>query len=75
MTGGSSGGPWAVNLGMPPILSGTSFGAGSDYNAVVGVTSWGYNDTAVKQMGASPFTTENIVGLVGAACGAEPAAC
>jgi hypothetical protein len=75
MTGGSSGGPWVVNLGQPPALNGTSFGTYASHNIVVGVTSWGYTNTAVKQQGASPFTSGNIVVLVNAQCSATPAVC
>ncbi|KVK78739.1 hypothetical protein WS91_00440 [Burkholderia sp. MSMB1498] len=75
MTGGSSGGPWLVNLGMPPALNGTGFGNAASHNVVVGVTSWGYTDTTVKQQGASPFTSGNIVVLVNTVCGSTPAAC
>ncbi|CAN7499246.1 trypsin-like serine protease [Trinickia sp. LjRoot230] len=75
MTGGSSGGPWHVNLGVAPILAGTSFGNAAARNTVVGVTSWGYTDTTVKQQGASPFTSANVVPLVNYACTASPAAC
>lgn len=75
MTGGSSGGPWHVNLGIAPTLSGTSFGNAAARNTVVGVTSWGYVNTAVKQQGASPFTSGNIVPLVNAVCTSTPAAC
>jgi V8-like Glu-specific endopeptidase len=75
MTGGSSGGPWLVNLGTPPSLSGTSFGSAATHDVVVGVTSWGYNDTSVKQQGAAPFTSGNIVNLVNTVCTAAPAAC
>lgn len=74
-TGGSSGGPWVVNLGVAPSLAGTTFGTDADHNTVVGVTSWGYVDGAVKQQGASPFTAGNIQSLVSAACTATPAAC
>ena len=74
-TGGSSGGPWPVNLGLAPSLSGTSFGAEATHNIVVGVTSWGYVSTAIKEQGASPFTSGNIVPLVNAACSFAPAAC
>ena len=74
-TGGASGGPWVVNLGMAPTLNGTSFGTGAVHNIVVGVTSWGYVSTAIKQEGASRFTSANISVLVAAACAATPAAC
>lgn len=75
MTGGSSGGPWHVNLGVAPSLAGTSFGNAAARNTVVGVTSWGYTDTTVKQQGASPFTSGNVVPLVNYACTVRPAAC
>jgi hypothetical protein len=75
MTGGSSGGPWLLNLGMAPSLSGVSFGSAAQHNTVVGVTSWGYTNSAIKQMGASPFTSKNVVLLVNAVCTANPSAC
>jgi V8-like Glu-specific endopeptidase len=76
MTGGSSGGPWVVNIGTAPVLSGgdTTGGYGS-YNVIVGVTGWGYTNLGVKQMGASHFTSTNIVALLSTACSATPAAC
>jgi V8-like Glu-specific endopeptidase len=75
MCGGSSGGPWLVNLGLRPSLTGTSAGTAPDPNVVVGVTSWGYTSTSPKQQGASPFTSNNIVPLVNSACTGVPAAC
>ncbi len=75
MTGGSSGGPWLINLGVPPALSGTDYGFDPFRNIVVGVTSWGYVSTSPKEQGASPFTSGNIVPLVDAECAAAPAAC
>jgi len=74
-TGGSSGGPWTNNLGVNPTLNGISFGTYSNTNYVVGVTSWGFNNAAVKQQGASPFTSGNIVSLVNSACAANAAYC
>jgi len=74
-TGGSSGGPWVTNLGMAPVLSGIGFGSGAGHNVVVGVTSWGYVSGAVKQQGASPFTSGNIQALITAACAAYPTSC
>ncbi len=71
-TGGSSGGPWTVNLGQQPVLNGTSFGTYPTPNVVVGVTSWGYTSDVVKQQGASSFTNTNIVSLVSSACAAYP---
>ena len=64
MTPGSSGGPWLANLGIAPVLNGTTAGTYSHHNMVVGVTSWGYTDPAAKQQGAAPFTSGNIVPLV-----------
>ena len=74
-TGGSSGGPEVVNLGVAASLSGTTYGSDATYNLVVGVTSWGYTSTAVKEQGASPFTNGNIANLVNLSCAAVPAAC
>ncbi len=75
MCGGSSGGPWIVNEGIRPTLTGTGNGTAPNANIVVGVTSWGYTNNAVKQQGASPFRSTNIVPLVNYACGLVPAAC
>ena len=76
MCGGSSGGPWLNNFGIRPTLTGTGNGTAFNPNTVVGVTSWGYvSNRAIKQQGASPFTTNNIVSLVTSACNSRPAAC
>jgi V8-like Glu-specific endopeptidase len=75
MDGGSSGGPWVVNFGIKPTLTGETAGSGASANIVVGVTSWGYTDIAVKEQGASGFTSTNITTLVNAACTAVAAAC
>lgn len=75
-TGGSSGGPEVVNLGMKSVLSqGVALGNESKFNTVVGVTSWGFTDQSVKIQGASPFTQTNVKSLVDAACADTPAAC
>jgi V8-like Glu-specific endopeptidase len=74
-TGGSSGGPEVANLGVAAVLNGTAYGAYSGYNYVIGVTSWGKDDPAIKEQGASPFTSSNIVTLLNAACAAYPANC
>ena len=71
-TGGSSGGPELVNLGMSPVLSGGILHGAEWEQRVVGVTSWGYTNQAVKQQGASPFLSTNIVPLVAAACAGSP---
>lgn len=75
-TGGSSGGPELVNLGIPATLdSSTYFGTAPDPNIVIGVTSWGYTDPAQKIQGASPFTAKNVHAMVTKACNAAAAAC
>jgi len=67
-TGGSSGGPELNNLGNAASLAGTGYGSAASWNIVVGVTSWGYTSTAVKQQGASAFTSSNIPVLVSSVC-------
>ena len=74
-TGGSSGGPELVNLGIVASLNGTSVGTDGDSNIVVGVTSWGSTNTNVKRQGASPFTSDNVLLLYNDACGDFPKAC
>jgi V8-like Glu-specific endopeptidase len=71
-TGGSSGGPETVNLGVRGSLS-TPVGSEPRPNTVVGVTSWGYVSASVKEQGASPFRSTNIVALVNAVCASNPA--
>jgi V8-like Glu-specific endopeptidase len=75
MTGGSSGGPWLVNFGLDPSLSGTAHGSMPAKDIVVGVTSWGYIDLTIKEQGAAPFTSGNIVVLVNYMCSHFAAAC
>ncbi len=53
MTGGSSGGPWVVNLGVD--APGADYGSNRNRNIVVGTTSWGYTDSSIKLQGASSF--------------------
>ncbi|MCR5858354.1 hypothetical protein [Mesorhizobium sp. J428] len=56
MTGGSSGGPWLVNFGTSPVVTGSaSLGNSAVRNTVVGVTSWGYTEVGVNVQGASWF--------------------
>lgn len=56
MSGGSSGGPWVQNFGVYSV--GQSGGLNSGINRVVGVTSWGYTNSALKAQGASNFGTQ-----------------
>jgi len=75
MNGGSSGGPWVANFGLPAALTGETKGSFPQQNVVIGVTSWGYTSNATKEQGASPFTSNNIQSLITSACGSVPAAC
>ena len=72
MCGGSSGGPWVLNFGIRPALTGTTNGTFPNPNIVVGVTSWGFVSSLPKQQGASPFLSTNIVPLVNTACETVP---
>lgn len=65
----------ASNFGRRPSLTGTSSGSASTPNIVVGVTSWGYINNAVKEQGASPFTNNNIGVLATILCGGNPNPC
>jgi V8-like Glu-specific endopeptidase len=73
MNGGSSGGPWVENFGLPAALTGETNGSFPQQNVIIGVTSWGYTNLAVKEQGASPFTFGNIQVLLNAVC--FPAVC
>lgn len=75
MCGGSSGGPWLVNFGRRPNLTGTNAGSAATPNTVVGVTSWGYTSSNPKEQGASPFTSNNIGVLANSLCGGSPNPC
>jgi V8-like Glu-specific endopeptidase len=56
MTGGSSGGPWLENFGNP--ASAAPSGGYNTRNAVVAVTSYGYNDAGVLILGASQLNAD-----------------
>ncbi len=74
-SGGSSGGPQVMNLGIRGRVS-LGLGQASTPNLVIGTTSWGYSGGQVLLQGASPFLSTNIVPLVDQACsGANNAAC
>lgn len=75
MCSGSSGGPWLVNFGRSPALTGNTAGTAPGRNTVVGVTSWGYVGTSAKEQGASPFLSGNIVKLLNDQCAATPGKC
>lgn len=88
-TGGSSGGPWIVNLGTTPSISaGASLGEASG-QAVVGVTSYGSTLVGHNRLGASFFGQNvefpnaaygthgagNIGALMNSLCTSSPAFC
>ncbi len=73
-SGGSSGGPEMINLGIRGQVS-MGLGQASDPNLVIGATSWGYGGGEVLQQGASPFLSTNILPLVDQACTVKNAAC
>ena len=80
-TGGSSGGPWMMNFGMPYVSTSTAPRANLS-NTVMATTSWGYISSAIKVQGASRFarnttftTTSNIEALVNHACSNNPTHC
>jgi V8-like Glu-specific endopeptidase len=56
MNAGSTGGPWVVNFGLPPTLTGETNGSPAGPNVVVGVMSWDYTSTAPKEVGARSLT-------------------
>ena len=70
MTGGSSGGPWVENFGTGPAPTGNW----ATRNAVVAVTSYGYNDPAVLVQGASQFNSE-FQTILTASCNARAGNC
>jgi V8-like Glu-specific endopeptidase len=75
MNGGSSGGPWLENFGLPSVLTGETNGSFPPQNVVVGVTSWGYTSISAKEQGAAPFTSGNIGFLVSTVCSKYPGNC
>ncbi|RMX05197.1 hypothetical protein EAW55_00595 [Legionella jordanis] len=72
MQGGSSGGPWVQNFGIP------STGQGAGYNPapnrVVGVTSYGYVNTAIMLQGSSILDTR-FVSLLNSLCAHQSGNC
>ncbi|MCO5759909.1 MAG: trypsin-like serine protease [Chromatiaceae bacterium] len=72
MTGGSSGGPWLQNFG--PASAGQSGGLKPGRNQVIGVTSYGYTDAAVKTQGSS-ILNDTFVALMTGACGHRAGNC
>jgi len=75
LDGGSSGGPWVVNFGVPPSYGTIPTPMMATPNTVVGVTSWGDDTGEFAFVGASTFTTGVLGALMTEACGQYPAAC
>lgn len=75
MNGGSSGGPWINNFGQSGYPNGVYTPFDAQSNIVVGVSSWGYTDGITDIMGASQFTSSNVIALLNYACAQYPAAC
>ena len=72
MQGGSSGGPWVQNFGAYSVGQPGALNPG--INRVVGVTSWGYINTALKGQGASIFNNE-FTTLLNAMCAHKAGNC
>jgi hypothetical protein len=75
LDGGSSGGPWVLNFGVPPSYDAVPVPLLSTANTVVGVTSWGDASGEAAVAGSSPLTSENLGALIAQACTQYPAAC
>ncbi len=71
-SGGASGGPWLVNFGVRPAITGSDgvLGSEANSNCVVGVAGWAYTGSGapMRRMGASPFLSINIKALMDNAC-------
>jgi V8-like Glu-specific endopeptidase len=88
-TGGSSGGPWLVNLGATPSVTASASLGSAIVQAVVGVTSYGSTTIGYNRQGSSYFGQNleypaadyggygagNIGLLIRDTCTATPAAC
>ena len=70
MTQGSSGGPWVENFGTGAAPTGSY----ATRNAVVAVTSYIYNDPAIKILGASGFNSD-FSSILSSACANKPDNC
>ncbi|ASQ46466.1 trypsin-like serine peptidase [Legionella clemsonensis] len=72
MQGGSSGGPWVQNFGMP--ARGQTGGLNPARNAVVGVTSYGYVDTRYMLQGSSVLDNR-FIALLNTICARRSGNC
>jgi V8-like Glu-specific endopeptidase len=72
MRGGSSGGPWVQNFGLP--ADGQTGGVNPGFNRIIGVTSYGYNSTDPKVQGAS-ILDNRFLDILSTACGHRAGNC
>jgi len=73
MTGGSSGGPWVENFGVP--ASGQTGGLRFFVNRVVGVTSYGPRDNDVPKYQGSSVLNQEFLQILQIACNRAPGNC
>ena len=67
MTGGSSGGAWVQNFGVPASGQPAAGGTKGYFNRVVGVTSWGWTSPDPKEQGSAQFDS-TFVNMWNSAC-------
>ncbi len=72
MEGGSSGGPWVQNFGIP--AQGQAGGLNPGFNRLVGVTSYGYTSPDPKVQG-SAILDNNFILILNAACSHKAGNC
>jgi V8-like Glu-specific endopeptidase len=72
MRGGSSGGGWVQNFGIP--AAGQTGGLNPGFNRLVGVTSYGYTAQDPKVQG-SAILDNNFINILNAACNHKPGNC
>lgn len=72
MTGGSSGGPWVMNFGA--ASSGQTGGLQPARNRVIGITSYGFVDPAIKIQGSS-IPDSRFIGILNQICANQPGNC
>jgi len=73
MSTGAGGGPWVQNFGA--ASSGQNGGSNAARNRIVGVTSYGFNDTTSLGNGSSILDNTNFVGLYNFICNHQTGNC
>lgn len=71
MLGGSDGGPWIQNFGVPSV--GQTGGLNPAFNKVVGVTSWGLSDDRLAE--GSSIPNNNFTNIISAICAHQAGNC